>query len=301
MPWQRAAAGLATHGVGEGTVVSWQLPTWIESFVLVGALARLGAVQNPILPIYREREVAFVARQAKARLLIVPSTWRGFDFRAMADEVAAEVDGARRPHRRQAAARRRPRDRCRPHRRPPTIRCAGSSTRRARRPTPRARSTPTPRSWRPPSRWTSASRSTADDRSGLVFPFTHIGGITWLFSTLLEGCTTVLVEAFDPATTPPVLQREGVTLAGSGTTFHMAYLAAQRANPAERYFAQVRAFPGGGAPKPPQLHHDLKAEMGGVGIVSGYGLTEAPIITMASVDDSDEVLARDRGPRRRAA
>ena len=36
---ERAAAGLAARGVGEGDVVSWQLPTWIESLVLVGALA----------------------------------------------------------------------------------------------------------------------------------------------------------------------------------------------------------------------------------------------------------------------
>ncbi len=64
---ERAAAGFAAHGVGQGDVVSWQLPTWIESFVLVGALARLGAVQNPILPIYRKREVAFVCQQAKTQ------------------------------------------------------------------------------------------------------------------------------------------------------------------------------------------------------------------------------------------
>src|SRR5688572_20567509 len=63
---ERAAAGLAGLGVGEGTPVSWQLPTWSSSLVLVGALSRLGAVQNPILPIYRDREVRFVTRQTGA-------------------------------------------------------------------------------------------------------------------------------------------------------------------------------------------------------------------------------------------
>ena len=38
----RVAAGLAELGIGRGERVSWQLPTWIESAVLVGALARLG-------------------------------------------------------------------------------------------------------------------------------------------------------------------------------------------------------------------------------------------------------------------
>src|SRR5947209_5797100 len=44
---EHAAAGLAALGVEEGVAVSWQLPTWLESLVLVGALSRLGAVQNP--------------------------------------------------------------------------------------------------------------------------------------------------------------------------------------------------------------------------------------------------------------
>src|SRR5262249_563456 len=57
------AAGLTALGVSEGTNVSWQLPTWTESAVLVGALCRLGAVQNPMLPIYRHREVSFMAKQ----------------------------------------------------------------------------------------------------------------------------------------------------------------------------------------------------------------------------------------------
>ncbi len=87
---ERVAAGLAAMGVREGTNVSWQLPTWIESVVLVAALSRLGAVQNPLLPIYREREVGFILRQTDARLFIVPGVWRGFDFEAMANSLASE-------------------------------------------------------------------------------------------------------------------------------------------------------------------------------------------------------------------
>src|SRR5207253_1325731 len=78
---------------GEGSVVSWQLPTWNESVVLVAALARLGAVQNPILPIYRERELGFILRQAKTRLFVVPSSFRGVDFAEMARGIAKEIDG----------------------------------------------------------------------------------------------------------------------------------------------------------------------------------------------------------------
>ena len=93
-----------------------------------------------------------------------------------------------------------------------------------------------------------------------MFPFTHIGGIVWLFTPLMAGFGAVLIEAFDPATTIPVLQREhGVTLAGAGTPFHMAYLAAQARAPSRRRCSRTCAtFPGGGSPKPPQLHYDVK-------------------------------------------
>src|SRR6266536_1841348 len=88
---ERVAAGLYARGVRTDTVVSWQLPTWIESMVLVAALSRLGAVQNPLVPIYRAREVRFIVRQISAKFLIVPSVWRGFDYRSMAQRIADEV------------------------------------------------------------------------------------------------------------------------------------------------------------------------------------------------------------------
>ena len=89
----RCAAGFAALGIGEGDVVSWQLPTWLESMVLVGGLSRLGAVQNPILPIYRDREVGFVVRESGAKVLVVTGEWRGFDYAAMADSIAIETPG----------------------------------------------------------------------------------------------------------------------------------------------------------------------------------------------------------------
>jgi cyclohexanecarboxylate-CoA ligase len=95
--------------------------------------------------------------------------------------------------------------------------------------------------------------------------------------------------------TPAFLADNHVTLAGSGTTFHLAYLAAQRAAGPDPLFPRVRSYPGGGAPKPPQLHYDLKEEIGGVGIVSGYGLTEAPIVVMATTNDPDDKLANTEG------
>ena len=81
-------------GVGPSTAVSWQLPTRIETIVLSMALARLGVVQNPIIHIYREREVAFALAQTGAEFFFVPGVWKGFDYVAMADKIGA---GLQRP------------------------------------------------------------------------------------------------------------------------------------------------------------------------------------------------------------
>ena len=89
----RTAAALAERGIGDGDVVTWQLPTWIESMVLVGAIARLGATQNPILHIYREREVGFCIQQSGAKLVVTPSTFAGFDFEGMVRGITEKLDG----------------------------------------------------------------------------------------------------------------------------------------------------------------------------------------------------------------
>src|SRR3954463_15040639 len=88
---ERTAAGLLAQGIGPGTRVSWQLPTRIESVVVSMALARLGAVQNPVLHLYREREVGAVLRQSRPAFFCVPGIWRDRDYGAMAKSLAAEL------------------------------------------------------------------------------------------------------------------------------------------------------------------------------------------------------------------
>ncbi len=88
---ERVAAGLHDMGISTGSVVSWQLPTRIDTVVLSIALARLGAVQNPIIHLYREREVGFALRQTGAELFVHPGTWRDTDFGALAERALADA------------------------------------------------------------------------------------------------------------------------------------------------------------------------------------------------------------------
>lgn len=50
-------------------MVSWQLPTVLETMVVMAALTRLGAIQNPIVPALREREVGLSPRNAPPEVL----------------------------------------------------------------------------------------------------------------------------------------------------------------------------------------------------------------------------------------
>ena len=88
---ERAAAGFAALGVGHGTRVTWELPNRFETVIASFALARLGAVQNPILHFYRHKEVGYAIRATEAELVLVPGTWNGFDFTAMVHELIADL------------------------------------------------------------------------------------------------------------------------------------------------------------------------------------------------------------------
>ena len=87
----RAALGLAELGVGRGDVVAGQLPGWWHHFVLYPACARIGAVFNPLMPIFRQRELRFMLGFPKTKLLVVPRSFRGFDYPAMIDDIRPDL------------------------------------------------------------------------------------------------------------------------------------------------------------------------------------------------------------------
>jgi acyl-coenzyme A synthetase/AMP-(fatty) acid ligase len=143
----RVAAALHERGVGVGTRVSWLLPSRMETFALVGALAYLGAVQNPMIPIYRHREVSFIARQTACELLITIGTFRNFDYPAMVMDATSGIEVNNKPIKVMISVvfPRVIRQPCHHPRARLMTTCAGCSTHRAPQATRRVRATPTPR------------------------------------------------------------------------------------------------------------------------------------------------------------
>ena len=294
---ERVAAGLLAMGVTEGTPVTWVLPTRIETVLLSFALSRLGAVQNPIIHIYRRREVEFCVRQTGAQLVVHPGVWSGFDYGAMVDEIVAgldrpcgvlvgydnlpEGDPATLP--------------------PPPDQAAGtvawlyytSGT------------TSDPKGVKHTDQsliaggigLARALDMSDDDVGSIAFPYAHIGGPDYMVTMLAAGFGAVLVERFNPPDAVAAYVRHGVTMAGGSTIFYQMFLDEDRKSreaTGEPAMPALRVLSGGGAPKPPEIYFRVKEQMG-VPVAHGYGMTECPMISQGSPRDSDDQLAYTDG------
>ncbi|MFJ6485790.1 AMP-binding protein [Streptomyces sp. NPDC091682] len=285
---ERVAAGLHAMGVRPGTVVAWQLPTRIETVLLSVALARIGAVQTPVIPFYRDREVGFALRESKAEHFAVPGTWRGFDHTAMAARLGAR----------------------------------GTFEAYADLPDGDPAVLPAPPATGTDVRWIYWTSGTTSDPKGVLhtdrsliaggsclahalhlgpsdvgsmaFPYAHIGGPDYLVMLLLYGFPAVLFEKFALPDALAGYRRHGVTVAGGSTAFYSMFLTEQRKAPDVPLIPTLRLLAGGGAPKPPEIYHAVVRELR-CQLTHGYGMTEVPMITMGSPDDTAEHLATTEG------
>jgi cyclohexanecarboxylate-CoA ligase len=296
------AAAFAERGIGAGTVVSWQLPTTLETMAVMAALTRLGAVQNPIIPILREHEVGFITGQLATEFFVVPELWRGFDYGGLARSLSASrgfdvitVDLATPPT---AGELRLPRV---------------SEGHLAEPPAPTddtrwiyysSGTTAAPKGIRHTDASVIAGSTgvvamigaSSSDVNPIVFPVAHIGGAAMLAAALRTGMRLALFEAFDPATTPLIMSKHSPTFLGTATPFFVAYLAAQQAHNDRPLFPSVRACLAGGAPVTAELGRRVRETFGVAGIANSWGLTEFPVATSPSFAAAPEVLDHTVGP-----
>jgi acyl-CoA synthetase (AMP-forming)/AMP-acid ligase II len=285
---ERVAAALHEQGIGPGTRVAWQLPTRISTVLVMAALARLGAVQAPIIPIYRERETGSAVASASAEVFLVPGNWRGTDYVAMAESFpdpprvltigqdAPESDGVLPPAPALSGDTRWIYFTSGSSGLPKGAQHADGSLLAA------ARGFAVRAAIRPP------------DVGSVPYPVAHVGGVVYLMTALLAGFPLVLVEVFDPARTLEVFRRYGVTTTGGSTVFYTALLAEQRKQPGVPLLPSLRLLKGGGAPCPPSVFRAAREELHAT-LAHDYGMTEVPMICVASPDDSEEQLAETEG------
>jgi cyclohexanecarboxylate-CoA ligase len=72
-------------------VVSFQLENRWEFTAIALACERIGAVTNPLMPVLRERELSYMLSLSESKILIVPKSFRGYDFKSMAFELKSKI------------------------------------------------------------------------------------------------------------------------------------------------------------------------------------------------------------------
>jgi fatty-acyl-CoA synthase len=87
------ARGLLAAGIEARDRVGIWAPNCAEWVLLQFATAKIGAILVNINPAYRSHELAYVLRQAGARLLVSAESFKTSDYHAMIDEVRGDLPG----------------------------------------------------------------------------------------------------------------------------------------------------------------------------------------------------------------
>lgn len=298
---RRAARGLRQLGVGRGDVVAYQLPNWWEAIVLFLAAARLGATLNPLLPLFRERELQFTLTQAGVRAAIIPGRYRGYDYRPLWRSLRGQLPSLEHLFVARDEA-------------PPEMRSLTSFLEtpweRALRPEPEQHEAENPEAILL-LMYTSGTTAmpkgvlhthntlraevlslervhqlSPADRTLMPSPLTHISGVIHgILTPALLGTSAVLMDRWDPLRALELIAREQVTYMVGAPTFLQDLLA--RADTAgELDLRSLRLFSCGGAGVSPELMRRARQRFPHCVAKRVYGSTEFPTLTTTAGDDA---------------
>lgn len=304
---RRVAAGLVRLGVRKGDIVTVQLPNWPELCVLQIALARIGAVIQPMHMVYREREIESMLGFCDSRAVILAGSHQGFDHAAavagmrprlpeLAQVITVRADaGGGATYESLLAS------------------DAGldayleasaigaddvfylnftSGTEGAPKGFLHTHNTLVSVMKRFADMTTQANPASRDDVILANSPMSHSFGHLTTYQVLLRGVRMVLVERFSPTEILKIIERERVT-ALSGTPAHIISLLSHPDLP-RTDTSSVKSVGVGGAQCPPEVMKDIQRVFG---VKSGnmYGMGENIVHTQVSANDPPEVIRETVG------
>ena len=293
----KIALGLLACGVGKGDVVAFQLPNWWEFTALFYACSRIGAVANPLMPIFRQRELRFMLGFAEAKVAVVPALWRGFDHMAMLRELRSDlphlrhvfaVGGGDGPSFEQAFLDR------------PAVSHAEREALAKLRPGPNevveliytSGTSGEPKAVMHTANTVLAPARCFIDDIGLtgrdiVFmgsPYAHQTGFLYgMLMPVMLGTTTVALDAWSAADAVPLIEREGATFSMGSTPFLSDVVNLADAV-RTRVSRTLRTWVCAGAPIPRVLVQRAKTEMD-LDVLSCWGMTENAGLTITRKGD----------------
>jgi cyclohexanecarboxylate-CoA ligase len=288
----RFAAALEAGGVRRGDVVSFQLPSRWQFVALYLATVRLGAVANPLMPIFRSRELGFMLRLAEPRAFVAPARFRGFDHESLARELGDALPGMRvlicggeGPDSLERALR--------------DARDAAAFWRGARlQPDDVTQLLYTSGTTGEPKGVLHTSNTLlgavlsyaermqlgADDVIFMPSPLAHQLGFCYgMLMALALGVPLVLTDLWRPARAAQLIEANGATFTFAATPFlaDLAALPREGAKPLGR----LRLFASSGAPIPPAVAQAGRERLG-ASVAACWGMTECASVTITPPDGS---------------
>ncbi len=300
---ERIAAGLTAAGVVPGDRVVVQLPNWREFAVVYAALARIGAILVPIMPIYRHDEVGYIVGHAGAAVYVGTSTFRGFDYQAMVDELVDAgtalrlrivVRGEARAERGEVALDALDGERAALPA-PPSAddgHCIIYTSGTESRPKGCFHTFNT-MAFTVRALQEDVLRVGPDDVIFMPSPITHATGLGSVASAMYVGCAAYLMDVWEPAEALRIISSHRCTMTVTATPFIRMALDAY--DPAVHDLSSFRCWGSGGAPIPESLVVEWMAKVPGTALVPLYGRSEVFVTTTTRLDDPTERIVGSDG------
>jgi acyl-CoA synthetase (AMP-forming)/AMP-acid ligase II len=284
----RCAAAFRSLGVGPGDTVAVQVPSWVESVVAQAAALLVGAVLVPVVHIYGPRELGFILRESRARLLVTPDRLGRRDYLADLQRTGACPDlasivviGAAARHgyigwTKLLEGRE-------PVTSPPDVSpddvCLLVYT---------SGTTGEPKGVQHTHNTLLAemrTQLTGTDPDSVIlaaFPSGHVAGTLGLLRMLIQGKHHIVLDTWDAATAARLIDQHRVTATG-GTPFFLTTLL-DLAERGEVDLSSLREYGVGGASVPPTVIQ--RAHQYGIAAFRAYGSSEHPSISGGSAHDA---------------
>jgi acyl-CoA synthetase (AMP-forming)/AMP-acid ligase II len=304
---RRLTTVLAAIGVKRKDVVSFQLPNWREAVAVDIAASLLGLVLNPVIPIYRDRELAFILDDASTRVLFIPDHFRGFDFPDMLRRLRARlprlqqiiVVRAERSHEDMldyrallggADAGQAKMPEADPDELKLLLYTSGTTGR------PKAVMHSQNTLTRAMENGCKAWELTGDDIMLMPSPVTHITGFAnGIELPFLTDTRSAFMDQWQVERAADYIERIGASVCISATPFLQELV--QYAERSGNRLPSLRLFVCGGASVPPSLIYAVNRTLANCRACRAYGSTEAPLVTVGFPRDEDEYQAANTDGR----
>ncbi|WP_101757955.1 AMP-binding protein [Oceanicoccus sp. KOV_DT_Chl] len=300
---RRLITGLQQLGMEQGDVVSFQLPNWRESVVLDIAASAMGLIVNPIIPIYRDRELRFILKDARTKLIYIPEKIRSLEFPAMIEALQADLPDlkhivtVRAEHHHEGMLRFEDLIDNKPAaiKALPVVDANSIKTILYTSGTtgnPKAVLHSHNTLGRVIQNSVDCWQMNGSDIMLMPSPVTHITGYgSGMVLPFITPVKSALMARWDADAAVEFILRTGASASVGATPFLVELLAAAKRH--NTGLPTMRLFACGGAAVPPQLIHQCYEQLDNCRAFRVYGSTEAPVITQGFVREGEQQLAAE--------